>query len=327
MADLSTTYMGLALQNPIMVSSSSLTSEVDRIRAAEEAGAGAVVLKSLFEEQIIEDANRPVQEGPSTWFPEISDYVRGNTMWAGPEAYLQLIREAKAAVSMPVIGSINCVFPGWWASYAAEMERAGADAIELNVSPIPGDIGKTSAEIEASIVKIVRNVKEKVTVPVGVKLGPNYTAMLELAKALSKAGADGIVLFNRFYKFDIDLEQLDLTHGPKFSHPDELSEGLRWMTLLSGRVEADLAATTGIHDETAALKMLLAGAHAVQICSALYLNGMERISHILSGITKWMDRKGFKNIDAFRGKLSQQQSDEPEKFQRLQFIRMLVGID
>ncbi len=327
MADLSTTYMGLKLQNPVMVSSSSLTSDVDRIRAAEDAGAGAVVLKSLFEEQIIEDANRPVQDGPTTWFPEISDYVRGNTMWAGPEAYLQLIREAKAAVSMPILGSINCVFPGWWASYAAEMERAGADAIELNISPIPGDIGKSSAEIEESMVNIVRGVKEKVTVPVGVKLGPNYTAMLELARQLSKAGADGLVLFNRFYKFDIDLDNLDLTHGPKFSHPDELSEGLRWMTLLSGRVEADLAATTGVHDETSALKMILAGAHAVQICSTLYLNGMERISHIINGIRTWMDRKGFADLDAFRGRLSQQSSDEPEKFQRLQFIRMLVGID
>lgn len=327
MTDLSTTYMGLKLSSPFIVSSSSLTSDLDRIRAAEDAGAGAVVLKSLFEEQIMAEASRLDDHGRDNFFPEISDFVRGNTDWAGPELYLQLIREARAAVSIPVIGSINCVFPGWWASYAAEMEKAGADAVELNISPVPGDIEKTATQIENSIVDIVRSVRLKASLPVAVKLGNNHTALFQLAGLLSEMGANALVLFNRFYRFDIDVEKLELTHGPKYSHPDEISEGLRWMSLLSGRSELDLAATTGIHDEIAAVKMILAGAKAVQLCSTLYLNGMEQIGRMATGMTQWMEQHGFESIADFRGKLSQKASDEPEKYQRLQFIRMLVGID
>ena len=327
MPDLSTTYMGLGLANPFIVSSSSLTSDLDRLKSAEDAGAGAVVLKSLFEEQIIADAKRLDDHGMDCFFPEISDFVRGNTNWSGPDAYLQLIREAKSALSIPVIGSVNCVFPGWWASYAAEMEKAGADAVELNISPVPGDIEKSATEIENGIIEIVRSVRQKTSLPIAVKLGNNHSSMFQLAGLLSDMGANALVLFNRFYRFDIDLEKLELTHGPKFSHPDEISEGLRWTALLSGRTELDLAATTGIHDEAAAIKMILAGARAVQVCSILYLNGMQHIGRMITGMNSWMEKHGFSSLDDFRGRLSQQASDEPEKYQRLQFVRMLVGID
>lgn len=327
MVDLSTEYMGLHLRNPLIVSSCSLTKNLQGVTRCADAGAGAIVLKSLFEEQIKAETKDLEQYLWLPGHPEAFDYISRTSMLLGPREYLKLVEEAKNEVSVPIIASLNCISSEWWVDYAAQIEAAGADALELNISLMPSDLNRESAEIERMYLKIFRAVKPHIDIPIAVKLGPYFTSMAQMANEFYDQGVAALVLFNRFYQLDIDIEKLVLAPGYKLSSPQEISLPLRWVALLSGRVGCDLAPSTGVHDGAGVIKLLLAGASAVQICSTLYLNGLEQIGRMLGEVEDWMKKHDFDSISAIRGKLSQTQSDRPELYERLQYIKTLVGIE
>jgi dihydroorotate dehydrogenase (fumarate) len=326
MVDLSTKYMGLNLHNPVVVSSCSLTNSVEGVCRCADAGAGAVVLKSLFEEQIrveTEDLEKYL------WFsghPEALDYVRNMSMELGPREYIELVRGSKSAVSIPVIASLNCVSAEWWADYAIQLEAVGADALELNIAIMPSDPQRSSDEIERLYFRVLEEVKKRIDIPIAVKIDPYFTCTARVADEFSKRGASGLVLFNRLYQFDINIDKLELASGYRFSSPEEMNTSLRWIALLAGRVKCDLAASTGVHDGAGVIKQLLAGASVAQICSTLYLNGLEQIDRILGYLKNWMEEHDFDSVDQMRGKMSQMQSDQPELYDRLQYVKALVGI-
>ena len=326
MVDLSTKYMGLNLHNPVVVSSCSLTNSVEGVCRCADAGAGAVVLKSLFEEQIrveTQDLEKYL------WFPghpQALDYVRNMSMELGPREYIDLVRGSKSAVSIPVIASLNCVSAEWWADYAIQLEAVGADALELNIAIMPSDPGRSSDEIERLYFRVLEEVKKRIDIPIAVKIDPYFTCTARVADEFSKRGASALVLFNRLYQFDINIDKLELAPGYRFSSPEEMNTTLRWIALLAGRVKCDLAASTGIHDGPGVIKQLLAGAAVAQICSTLYLNGLEQIDRILGYLENWMEEHNFDSVDQMRGKMSQMQSDRPELYDRLQYIKALVGI-
>ena len=327
MAELSVTYMGLTLKNPIIVASSSLTGTVDGVRRCEEAGAGAVVLKSIFEEQIesetreVEDQSMPLQH------PEAMGYLRQAGIQLSEETYLGLVREAKKAVSIPVIASLNCVHPDWWTNYAAKIAEAGADAIELNIALLPTDPNRPVKEIERTYRRIIESVCGKVDLPVAAKIGPYFTSLPRVARELTGAGAAALVLFNRFYQLDIDIEDLELKSGYHYSSPEEIYVPLRWIAILSSQVSSDLAATTGIHDGAGVVKQILAGARAAQLCSTLYRSGLDRIGQTLGELEGWMDRHGYGAVEDFRGRMSMEVSDDPEHYERLQYIKAYSALD
>ncbi|UCF30485.1 MAG: dihydroorotate dehydrogenase-like protein [bacterium] len=327
MADLSVTYMGLPLKNPIVVGSSSLTKSLDGVRRCEDAGAGAIVLKSLFEEQIEGEIRQAEREASPYEHPEAFDYVRQTALHLSEDKYLRLIEDAKAAVSIPVIASLNCVSPEWWTTYASKIAKAGADAIEVNIAIMPSDLKHSAKEIEAIYARIIEGIRRRVQLPIAVKIGPYFTALPQTARSLSSAGATALVLFNRFYQLDIDIEKMHLTHGYHFSSPHEIHVPLRWIAILSALVGCELAASTGIHDGAGVIKQLLAGARVVQVCSVLYQEGLGRVGGMLSEISDWMDRHGFTVMDEFRGRMSMELSDQPEFYERLQYIRIFSGVD
>ncbi len=327
MSDLSTKYMGLDLSNPLIVASCGLTKTLEGIRQCEDAGAGAIVLKSLFEEQIDADAKDLERNLWLSGHPEAIDYVRNIGLTLGPREYLNLIAEAKQDVSVPIIASLNCVSPQWWADYAKQVAAAGADALELNISVMPSDMHHSGKEIEHVYFDILEGVKNRVDIPIAVKIGPYFTSMAEMASELCRRGAAALVLFNRFYQFDINIDRLEPVPGYRFSSPEEMALSLRWIALLAGRVACDLAASTGIHDGPGAIKQLLAGAHAVQLCSTLYLNGVKYITTVREQIEVWMRQHGFTSLAQMRGKLSYVESDQPEAYERLQYVKALVGIE
>jgi dihydroorotate dehydrogenase (fumarate) len=327
MADLSTKYMGLSLSNPFIVASSSLTKSVDGIRKCADAGAGAVVLKSLFEEQIAVQA-KDMEE--NLWLyghTEAFEYVSKMAMPLGPRAYLQLIEGAKAAVKIPVIASLNCITPRWWADFARQIEGAGADALELNISVMPSDPERTSEDIEQIYLDIVESLEGSIRIPLAVKIGPYFTSVARMAREFSTRGVSALVLFNRFYQIDFDTEKIGIVPGLRFSSPDEISLPLRWIALLAGNVDCDLAASTGVHDGTGLVKQLLAGATAVQVCSVLYEKGIDYISTIIGEVEAWMKAHGFERIEDFRGMLSREVTERPELYERLQYIKLFVGIE
>ncbi|MBN1418766.1 MAG: dihydroorotate dehydrogenase-like protein [Planctomycetes bacterium] len=327
MVDLSTTYMGLPLANPIIVGSSSLTMTADGVRRCADAGAGAVVLKSIFEEQIEIGVRELEATALPAWHAEALAYVRAMGMSFGPRKYLELIRAAKASVPVPIIASLNCITPAWWREYAQQIAAEGADALELNISFVPSDPGRTSVDVENLYGEIVGSVAAAVKIPVAVKLSPHLTSIAHVAADLARRGAAALVLFNRFYEIDIDVEEMRIASGYPFSTEREMGHPLRWVALLAGRVRCDVAASTGVHDGKAVVKQLLAGASAVQIVSELYANRVERIGAILDEVREWMERHGFGSLEAFRGKLSQLQSPQPELYERLQYIKALVGME
>lgn len=328
MADLSTTYMGLTIKNPIIVGSSDLTMSVDRVRECEKSGAGAVVLKSLFEEQI-ENEIREARSQAS--FPEnhteADDYIRRTALHLSEDRYLKLIKDAKSSVSIPVIASLNCIRPDWWTSYAARMEEAGADGIELNISIMPSYLMQTAGEIENNYVRIVQSVREKVSLPISVKVGPYFSSLPHTARALRNAGADVLVLFNRFTHFDIDIEKMKLAHHYHYSTPGDIHLPLRWIAILATQSGCQLASATGIQDGAGVVKQLLAGAQAVHICSVLLKEGLGRIGEMLEDIEKWMGRHKFETIDAFRGLMSMELDGKPDFYLRQQYIKVLAGVD
>jgi dihydroorotate dehydrogenase (fumarate) len=326
MTDLSVQYLGKKLSSPIIVSSSSLTRSVEGVKKCADAGAGAVVLKSLFEEQIEAELNR--EEAPESGLahPEAEDYFRQMGKHLGPSEYLRILENAKKSVKIPVFASLNCVTDSWWTSYAKQLAATGADGLEINLSRLPRNLTETSEEAETRLVRIIEKVTSEVAIPVAAKIGPYFTTLPRLAVRLNKAGASALVLFNRFYQLDIDPEKMELSPGYQFSSPAEMYTSLRWISILSGQVECDLSASTGVHDGSSAIKQLLAGATSVQVCSVLYQKGMGEIRKILDGITAWMREKRYASIGEFKGKLSQSSSEEPESYERLQYVKALTGI-
>ena len=327
MPDLSVSYMGLKLKNPVIVSSSSLTQTLDGIKRCADGGASAVVLKSLFEEQIGSETLELEELSELYAHPEAMDYVKQMGMHLGPRDYLKLIEDAKKALDIPVIASLNCISPKWWSNYAKEIEVAGADALELNIAVMPKMLGESSEKVEKLYVSIVNGIRKDINLPIAVKIGPYFTVLTGVAEKLKEAGADALVLFNRFYQLDIDINTLLLKPGYRFSSPAEINLPLRWAAILYDQIGCDMSASTGVHDGEGAVKMLLAGVNAVQVCSTLYLNGIEQIARILESVENWMKEKNFSKIDDFRGKMSQAESKEPEYYERLQYIKALVGIE
>ncbi|MGQ1891571.1 dihydroorotate dehydrogenase-like protein [Thermophagus sp. OGC60D27] len=328
MANLKTTYLGLELKNPIIVSSSGLTNSIEKIKHLEEAGAGAVVLKSLFEEQINHEINHQISSGHGFDYPEAMDYIREYSREHSVSAYLQLIRDAKAAVKIPVIASINCFSADEWVNFAQEIQNAGADALELNVFRINTDKNSESADYEQLYYHIAENVSKVVTIPVAMKIGPYFSNLVGVVNRISVSGIKGVVLFNRFYEPDIDINTLQLKSAEVFSTPADIRQSLRWVAITSSKIKnIDIAASTGIHDGSAAIKQILAGAQAVQVCSAIYKNGPSVISRIIEFVEKWMNDKNFDTIDAFRGKMNYGNIKNPVLYERAQFMKYFSNFE
>jgi dihydroorotate dehydrogenase (fumarate) len=326
--DLSTTYMGLSLKNPIVPSASPLSREIGTIRQLEDAGASAVVIYSLFEEQIKVEAealDHFLSHGTEsfaealTYFPEPMDYRRG------PEDYLKHIQQAKQAVDIPIIGSLNGVSLGGWIDYAQKIEEAGADALELNVYFIPTDPRVSSQEVEDLYVEILREVKSHVRIPVAIKLGPYFSALAYTAQRLDRAGADALVLFNRFYQPDLDLENLEVVPHVLLSTPQAMRPPLRWIAILYGHLKADLAGTGGIHTAEDALKMLMVGASVTMMCSALLKHGPGHIRQVLADLEAWMEEHEYESVRQMQGSMSQKSCPEPAAFERAHYMRALTS--
>ncbi|MCG8308252.1 MAG: dihydroorotate dehydrogenase-like protein [Cytophagales bacterium] len=322
---LKTSVMGMELSNPIIVGSSSLTSSVRNIKKCEEAGAAAVVLKSLYEEQILANTDQMVETDEMyQWYPEAMEFINTISVENGIERYLDLVRECKENVSIPVIASINCFSSKNWMHFSKELENAGADALELNVSIFPEDAKLKSADIEYEYFNIVKSVKKIIKIPVSVKMSSYFTNIKLAAKGLESHGAEALVLFNRYYRPDIDIDNLRMITRDTLSGPEEITQSLRWIGLLSEKLKCDMVASTGIHDASAIIKQLLAGAKAVQICSVLYENGIDYIGELISEIEAWMKRKGFKTIDAFRGLINMDPHNSIS-WERIHFMKKTSG--
>ncbi|MFH1145124.1 MAG: dihydroorotate dehydrogenase-like protein [Candidatus Eisenbacteria bacterium] len=326
--DLTTRYLGLDLPSPIIAASCGLTKSVENIRRCAQAGAGAVVLKSLFEEQIGAEVNDLVEASrDSLWHPEAVEYVRAYGEADAVAKYLSLIREAKQAVSIPIIASVHCVSATSWTDFARRIEEAGADALELNVFVLPSNPLRSAAENEQIYFDIVREVKRRVSLPIALKISHYFSSLAQTLQRLSRSGAAGLVLFNRFHRPDVDIENLRMVAAPYFSHPHEIELPLRWVALASRFVECDLAATTGIHDGAGAVKLLLAGATTVQVASTLYRNGIGQIGVMLADLSDWMERHNYSTLEAFRGKLGHAGAQDAAAFERVQFMKMSVGVE
>lgn len=328
MISLNTNYLGLSLKTPLVVGSSGLTNSVANIIDFEKQGAGAVVLKSLFEEQILNEIHHTMGQAELTnQYPEALDYISNYTRDNSLDKYLELIRSCKKAVSIPIIASINCATATEWMKYAAQIQDAGADALELNIYIMPSDPDKTSAQNEKVYFDVLEGVLKHVTIPVAVKLSPYFAGLAETTRKLSWAGAKGLVLFNRFYSPDIDIDSLKLSATHIFSTPDEIYQPLRWVALLSENLQCDVAASTGIHDASGMIKMLLAGAKAVEVVSTVYQNGHGRIAEIVSGLETWMKEHSYTKISDFNGKMSAARAANPVAYERVQFMKHYAGIE
>jgi dihydroorotate dehydrogenase (fumarate) len=323
--DLSTTYMGLKLKNPVIASSSKLTSQIDLIKMCAEAGAGAIVLKSLFEEQLLADKDLLMyQDQKYFWFPEAVEYIDKHSKEGGVKEYLQLIENSKKMTDVPIIASVNCTTPKEWPQFVKTLENSGADGIELNISIFPKDENMKASDIEDTYVAIIEEVRKYIHIPVAVKLGPLMTNPQRTVMRMCKAGMDAVVLFNRFFRPDIDIESEKVVRDNILSGPEEMTQSLRWVSLLSNRVACDIAANTGIHNAEGAIKQLLAGATTLQVCSTLYNNGIEYIEKIVEGIESWMQGKGYETLSEFRGKISRD-TENVAAFERVQFMKKTLG--
>ena len=326
--NLTTRYMGLTLGCPLIASASPLNTDIGNIRRLEDAGAGAVVLPSLFEEQIEAEADRHEhlvgagsESSPeaSSYFPAASDYR------VGPDQYLDLVERASSAVAIPVIASLNGTTDEGWVSYARLIEQAGAKGLELNVYFIPADIALTGREVEQRYLNILKSVREYVSIPIAVKLSPYFSAVGNMALELEKAGADALVLFNRFYQPDLDLARLQVLTDIRLSSPDEIRLPLLWLAVLAGRVTASLAATTGVRTADEVIKYLLVGADAVMTTSSLLRQGVDHMATLRAGLEAWLKAREFVSVDEVRGLMSQRKVADPEAFERANYIRILQG--
>jgi dihydroorotate dehydrogenase (fumarate) len=325
--DLSTSYLGLKLKNPVVASASPLTAELDSIKKLADAGVGAITLHSLFEEQLAHEQSEldylatqggeAYAEHGGSWFPEPDEYRNG------PEEYLKMIQDAKAAVDVPVIASLNGVTVGGWTDIGKQMQQAGADALELNVYYIATDPNLTAAEVERRYVDILKAVKSAVTIPVAMKLSPYFSATTAMARQLDAAGADGLVLFNRFYQPDIDLDALEVKPDLVLSAPHELRLPLRWIAILYDQVDASLAATSGVASGADVIKAMMAGADIAQVCSVLLRHGPEHAAVLVRQVQEWMTEKEYESIEQMKGSMSQRACPDPAAFERANYMKTL----
>lgn len=328
--DLSTTYLGLTLKNPLVASASPLTKDLDTVYHLEQAGVSAIVMYSLFEEQIIHESKEIDHfifrtsdrfAEAQTYFPKFENY---NT---GPQGYLEEIARIKEAVGIPVIGSLNGVSVGGWLEYAKKIEDAGADAIELNIYYIPNDPSLTSGELEDTYVSVVRDVRSRISIPISVKLNPFITALPNFCQQLVEAGASGLVLFNRFYQPDFNLEDLEVVPNLTLSTSHDLRLPLRWIAMLYGRIQADFAASSGIHGCGDVLKVMMAGANTAMVTSTLLKHGIDHATTILSGMRDWMEEHEYESIQQMRGSMSQKAVAEPAAFERANYMKVLNSFE
>jgi dihydroorotate dehydrogenase (fumarate) len=328
MLDLSTRYLGLNLRTPLVASASPLSQEISSIRQLEDAGASAVVLYSLFEEQLRQESleldfylseSSDSHAESQSYFPEPTEYV------LGPDEYLEHIRKAKAAVNIPVIASLNGTSVGGWIQYATQIEEAGADAVECNIYWIVTDPNMASAEVEQHYLDIVQAVKAAVHIPVSIKVSPFFTNFASMAKRIDAAGADGLTLFNRFYQPDIDLEALEMKPHVLLSTPQAMRLPLTWVGILHGKVKASLAATSGIHSAEDVIKLVLVGADATMLCSTLLRNGINHMRAIEQGVRQWMESHEYESVQQMKGSMSQARSADPSAFERAQYMRAVKG--
>ena len=326
MVDLSTSYLGLPLRSPLIASASPLCEDISNIRRLEDAGAGAVVLHSLFEEQLTFDSyrlDRSLSQGTESLRESLSYFPDMTTYNLGPDGYLEHIIHAKAAVDIPIIGSLNGVSTGGWIRYAREIERAGADALELNLYYIPTDPEMSGADVERMYVDLVRDVTGSIGIPVAVKLGHAFSAMANLARRIDQAGARALVLFNRFYQPDFDLERLEVVPRLTLSSPYELLLRLHWVAILYGRVQADLAVTGGVHTAQDVLKAMMAGARVAMMTSALLKHGIELLRVVRANLIGWMEAHEYVSIRQMQGSMSYRSVAEPAEFERANYMKVL----
>lgn len=332
MADLSTTYLGLPLKNPLVAASSPLSEKVDIVRHLEDAGIAAVIMYSLFEEQVIQDSlrlHRDVEQGTESFseavsfLPDQGAYSEMRRYSIGPENYIEHLYNLKQAVDIPVLGSLNGISDGGWIEYAKKIEEAGADAIELNLYNIPTDPGLTSAELEDQYLVLVKSIQATVQIPIAVKLSPFFTALPNFSRRLVEAGANGLVLFNRFYQPDFDLEELEVVPNLTLSDSKELCLPLRWIAIMYGRIQTDFALSTGVHTAVDMIKATMAGASASLIASSIFKNGIGHISKILDNVQSWMEEKEYDSITQMKGSMSQQAIAEPAVLERANYMKVL----
>jgi len=326
--DLRTRYLGLTLTSPLVPSASPLSEKIENLRRMEDAGAGAVVLHSLFEEQIEQesqtllhylDAGTESNAESLSWLPMPSEQR------FGVDEYLEHVRRAKQALGIPVIASLNGATPGWWVKTAGRVQQAGADAIELNLYHVAADPETTSADVEERLLEIVREFRSATTLPMAVKIGPYFSALASFARELTLAGTDGLVLFNRFFQPDIDLEALETRSNVQLSTPNEMRVRLRWIAILRGRIQASLAATGGVHDWEDAAKLLLAGADVVMLCSALLRLGIPYLGEVKDGLSRWLSERDYESVEQMKGSMSQLACQNPTAFERASYIKAITG--
>ena len=330
MIDLETDYLGLKLRTPLVPSASPLSQEIGSIRHLEDAGASAIVLYSLFEEQLRLESlelDHHLSAGTESFAESLTFFPQPSEFRLGPEGYLEHIRKAKEAVDIPVIASLNGASVGGWTKFAKEIEQAGADALECNVYSIPTDPELKAADIEQTYVDIVWAVKSAISIPVAVKLGPFFTNFANLAKRLDEAGADGLVLFNRFYQPDIDLDELEIRPNVLLSTPQALRLPLTWIGILYGRLRASLAATSGVHDAEDVIKLLMVGANVTMLCSSLLRNGINHLGHVEHGLVDWMEMHEYESVRQLQGSMSQQRCPDPSAFERAQYMRAVKSLE
>lgn len=328
--DLTTTYLGMTLRTPLVPSASPLSEEIDNIKLMEDNGAAAVVLHSLFEEQLrmeSEALDFHLTHGTESFAEALTYFPKVQQFHLGPDEYLNLIRQAKTAVDIPVIASLNGASIGGWVDYAQEMEKAGADALELNIYFIPTDMSQSGEDVEQTYLTIVKAVKTAVKIPVAVKLSPFFSNMANMAKRLDEVGVDGLVLFNRFYQPDIDLAELSVKPNVLLSTPQAMRLPLRWIAILYGHIQASLAATSGVHNAEDVIKMLMVGANVTMMASALMRHGIEHLKVVEQGMCEWMETYEYESVRQMQGSMSQKNVANPSAFERAQYIRALQNYD
>jgi dihydroorotate dehydrogenase (fumarate) len=324
--DLTTTYLGMTLKNPLVPSASPLSRSIDDARRMEDAGAAAIIMYSLFEEAVTDEEETMVRflHHQDTGFAEASSFLPDHYDFSnGQERYLENLRALKAALDIPVIASLNGTTPGGWISHAKEMQQAGADAVELNVYHVAADIDINGSEIEQRYLELLSQVKLQVSIPINMKLSPAFSSVANMVKRLELAGAHGVSLFNRFYQPDINIDNLRLTSSLHTSNSTEALLAMRWIAILRGRTDLSLGATGGVHTPEDAIKLLLAGSDVVHLCSLLLEQGPSAIADILKGIETWMEEKGFESVDEFRGQMSQASVADPSEFERVNYVHIL----
>lgn len=324
MERLATTYLGLELKNPVIVGSSPLTSSLDKLKRCEDAGAGAVVVKSIFEEQIDSEARRMMAptEGYVT-HTDGRDFLEEASRNYYVDAYLTLVEQATDALDIPVIASVNCRTKGTWLDYVERFAEVGADALELNHFILPSDFKRTAEDIERDYFSVVRAARERFKLPLAVKISSQFTALAHVVKEFNNMGVDGLVLFNRFYQPDIEIEKLSIKPSVILSNPTDYAQALQWTALLSAYLNCDICASTGVHSGETLIKLLLSGAKAVQVCSAVMKGGHGVIGSMLNTLTEWMDRHQAESFVDFRGKLAHKRMDDPSHWERAQYMKSL----